>query len=60
MMTELYIIYFVGVLVTFILSLWCISRYEFAAIKKDGGVSLNNVYPQKDYEWTGEIHKDFK
>lgn len=35
-------------------------RYEFAAIKKDGGVSANNVYPRKDYEWTGEIHKDFK
>lgn len=35
-------------------------RYEFAAIKKDGSVSANNVRPVEGYEWTGEIHKDFK
>lgn len=35
-------------------------RYEFAAVKKDGGVSANNVRPVENYEWTGEIHKEFK
>lgn len=35
-------------------------HYEFKPIKKDGGVSLNNVCPPKDYEWTGEVHKDYE
>lgn len=32
-------------------------RYEFRPIKKGGGVSLNQCYPNKDIiEWTGEIY----
>lgn len=32
-------------------------KYEFSPIKKDGGVSLNQCYPNKDaIEWTGEVY----
>lgn len=32
-------------------------KYEFRLIKKDGGVSLNLCFPNKDIiEWTGEIY----
>ena len=32
-------------------------RYEFRPIKKDGGVSSNQCYPNKDIiEWTGEVY----
>lgn len=34
--------------------------YEFSPIKNDGGISQNHVYPRSDFEWTGEIHKDYK
>ena len=31
--------------------------YEFRPFKKDGGVSLNQCYPNKDIiEWTGDIY----
>lgn len=35
-------------------------RYEFGAITKDGGVSKNNTRPTDNYEWTGQIHKDYR
>lgn len=36
-------------------------RYEFKSIKKDGGISEKCVRVRaKDYEWTGDIHKDYK
>ena len=35
-------------------------RYEFAAIKKDGSVSANNVRPVEGYEWTGEMFDEQK
>lgn len=36
-------------------------RYEFKSIKKDGGISEKRVHIRaKDYEWTGDIHKDYK
>ena len=31
-------------------------KYEFRPFKKDGGVSLNQCYPNKDIEWTGETY----
>lgn len=32
-------------------------KYEFRPTKKDGGVSLNQCYPNKDaIEWTGETY----
>lgn len=32
-------------------------KYEFKPFKKDGGVSLNQCYPDKDIiEWTGEMY----
>lgn len=37
-----------------------IYKYTFKPIKKDGGISQNGTYPNRDYEWTGEIHKDYK
>lgn len=34
---------------------------DFKQIKKDGSISRNSVYLNKDEViWTGEIHKDFK
>ena len=33
--------------------------YRFKSINKDGSASKNCIYPH-DYEWTGEIHKDYK
>ena len=33
--------------------------YYFKPVKADGGVSTNRVIPRDDYEWTGEIHKDY-
>lgn len=36
-------------------------NYEFRPIKKDGGVSSNSCYPNKDIiEWTGEIYNPNK
>lgn len=36
-------------------------HYEFKPLKKDGGVSLNLVYPHGlELEWTGEIHESYK
>ena len=35
-------------------------RYEFSLIKKDGGISKNNVHPRCDYEWTGEMFDEQK
>lgn len=35
-------------------------KYEFSPFKKDGGISSNKCYPNKDIiEWTGEIHKNY-
>lgn len=34
-------------------------KYEFRHIKKDGGLSLNQCYPNNDnVEWTGEIYNN--
>jgi len=34
---------------------------EFKPIKKDGGMSMNKCYVNKDkIEWTGDIHKDYQ
>ena len=33
-------------------------RYEFSALKKDGTVAKNTVYPREGFEWTGEILSD--
>lgn len=36
-------------------------HYEFKPIKKDGGISQNQVYPRaEDVEWTGEIYESYK
>lgn len=33
--------------------------YEFHPIKIDGGISMNQTFPDDGFVWTGEIHKDF-
>lgn len=35
-------------------------NYSFHEIKKDGGVSKNVCNPWRNYQWTGEIHKDYQ
>ena len=35
-------------------------KYHFKAIKKEGGISAYETYPNGNYTWTGEIHKDYQ
>ena len=34
-------------------------EYQFSLIKKDGSVNQNGCHPN-NYEWTGEVHDDYK
>jgi len=36
-------------------------HYNFKPLKKDGGISQNQVYPRAEHvEWTGEIYESYK